>query len=759
MIGALGLVQGAYGLWAYWEARTETLVVKGEAVAQGIADDSLVRALMTSGAPIAGKLRERLVKAPEAVAVIALDADGNVLAAEGHAASATAATDTTSGGAQPEAKDGGAATDDVGASLMNEVKAAKQASPLGRVAGADRAGSEHGGPRPSDTPSGTPSGTAASSLRQPAGWLADIEILAGMPVLVTTVPVIDEVVEGGGRVDELGNPVDAPTQITKRTVGYIVVALDESGLGAAMRRQGLLVVLLGGVALIGASALIGSVFRSVFVRVDRMRAAADKLAGGDLRDEVDDGIGDEIGAISQAVERVRMRWSDIINEIRAVATGVRQATDRIRDESGHVARGSDEQLAAVHDTQRRVEEILDQNRRVASQIDEMANLCRRTQLALTRAGEASQQVAMQMDEMKSSLDDNDAQKTALLRSSAAIGEALAELSRAVRSSEMAARDVAASAEQATVTGNAIAGNAREAVLRSGQALETLSRQRVASDALELTARTTGGATAALRDGMGEVLSLAERIGDIADLTSMLSLNASIIAAQAGDRALGFGTIADEIRSLAARARDVASNIGARTEQARHQLDTVGEAMEGLVSQAVSARDISAETSRAVGDVLNSMNAALSDVDGLAELLGDAHSKSGAAVDSVNGMVRQTKRIQDALDGQQQAQVRLDVSFREMARHAVQVRDTSVQQVAATSTMRSSMDALVDATGVLVESAQRQTARAERIAAEVGAVRDVASRHGQTVSAIGASVTDLAGQSDALQRVIASLRTG
>lgn len=235
-------------------------------------------------------------------------------------------------------------------------------------------------------------------------------------------------------------------------------------------------------------------------------------------------------------------------------------------------------------------------------------------------------------------------------------------------------DIVESKMQETV---AVSEKGRKDMERVGEALSNIE---VSIHNLEEAVNKVGTAS-------GEIVQIIKLIGDIADETNLLSLNASIEAARAGEAGRGFAVVATEIGTLAKNSADSVAHI---TEL----ITEINNLVEDAVRQAGnSAQDISGsaelihtavdtfdtifkniqETSALIGNVVDKIN----QVDQVATNVAAISEEQAASSDEIlatsESMLQQAKNISKNSDQVEQEADNLAVSADQLADQVKQFR--------------------------------------------------------------------------------------
>ncbi|ELV8642331.1 methyl-accepting chemotaxis protein [Vibrio vulnificus] len=104
----------------------------------------------------------------------------------------------------------------------------------------------------------------------------------------------------------------------------------------------------------------------------------------------------------------------------------------------------------------------------------------------------------------------------------------------------------------------------------------------------------------MSDDTKQINTVLQVIGDIAEQTNLLALNAAIEAARAGEQGRGFAVVADEVRALAARTQQ-------STAQINEMLAKLKSTTENVVNEMGSTRTRCEETAERTNHVMDSLN--------------------------------------------------------------------------------------------------------------------------------------------------------
>jgi methyl-accepting chemotaxis protein len=362
--------------------------------------------------------------------------------------------------------------------------------------------------------------------------------------------------------------------------------------------------------------------RIIIRPIKRLEDVSKNMASGDLSTGIDIKGNDEIASLSVTTNKMASNLKDMIAKIVAISQNVSRATENVVTTSGEVLDVSDMQKAEIQSATLAVQEMGVAIAHVAESTKSLSQVAHETSAAVMQTKTSMESIAE-----NANINSESAQETASI-----IEELLANIKQVADSTEKltdSSIGIASSIEEVNATTKDIDDRAKESVVLADAVMKNASErgmkalnaaikgmQNIRSDIFSLS--ETVNKLGKKSVDIGKILNV---IDDVADRTTLLALNAAILASQSGEHGKGFAVVAEEIKALARRTTESTSEIS------------------GLI------KSVQAETSSSVKMVSDSINTVESGM----KLVNDLNETLKSIIESSKASTSMARAIQRATE--------------------------------------------------------------------------------------------------------------
>ncbi|WP_428774069.1 methyl-accepting chemotaxis protein [Vibrio sp.] len=215
--------------------------------------------------------------------------------------------------------------------------------------------------------------------------------------------------------------------------------------------------------------------------------------------------------------------------------------------------------------------------------------------------EAVQQMSLSLAQLVKNLDGS---MHALRSELASVEDRSASIAQLTDSQQQSTAMIATAMTEMASSANNVADSASDTARNTDEAdkqsqhTQQLIHNTV--DNIQGLANQLGAASQAVADldnDVNSIVKVLDVIGDIAEQTNLLALNAAIEAARAGEQGRGFAVVADEVRNLAGRTQDstkeiqqMITNLQAGSRNAIQTMEICAETSESTVEESQNASE-------------------------------------------------------------------------------------------------------------------------------------------------------------------------
>ncbi len=480
----------------------------------------------------------------------------------------------------------------------------------------------------------------------------------------------------------------------------------------------------------------------------------------DFTRRADTGRQDEIGTLAAGVNHLIERLEKFVAGMDAVASRISQLSPRIAGSINETRESSQAEASTMNNVVMSVQQMSATVSSVAESSESLSASAEESSSAILEMNASNQEVARHTAELKSSIEE--------------VTTSVMEMIAAIREVAQHIETVSSAAEETSASAIQIEATARE-VERAAKESAKLSQQ-VSAEARDIGVRSIGETTAAMNrikesvktysDLITQLGKRSEEIGkilgvivEVTERTNLLALNASILAAQAGEHGRGFAVVAEEIKALADRTSGSAQDIGKLI--AAVQKETKGAV--AAMADSLSAVDEGVNRSQAAASALNKILESSDRSAETANMIERSMSEQSRGIKQVSEAVSNVKQMMNQIASATQAQSKgtemiLSASegMRDISR---QVNNAMIEQERGGRQIAEAAENVTARAAAIAASTREQGSLSDTIRQEMERVQDLPSQNVKRMEAIATSVKNLEDEALHLKQQLMSMTVG
>ncbi len=355
--------------------------------------------------------------------------------------------------------------------------------------------------------------------------------------------------------------------------------------------------------------------RSIARPVNQLAAVAQKVAGGNLTEQVKVDRQDEIGQLATAFNTMVVQLKDLIKQINANAEQVAasseeltasseqsaQAANQIAASITDVASGATEQLAAANETSAVAEQMSAGIQQIAANTNQVAEQSAQAAERAKHGGQAVDKAVSQMTQIENTVNTSAVVVAKLGERSKEIGQIVDTISGIAGQTNLLALNAAIEAARAGEQGRGFAVVAEEVRKLAEQSQEAAKK---IADLIGEIQGDTDKAVIAMNDGTREVKTGAEVVNaagvafrEIISLVSQVSGQVREISAAVQEMASGSQQIVGSVRKIDTLSKSSASEAQSVSAATEEQLASMEEIASSSQALAKLAQDLQAAVAK------------------------------------------------------------------------------------------------------------------------------------------------------------------
>lgn len=510
--------------------------------------------------------------------------------------------------------------------------------------------------------------------------------------------------------------------------------------------------------------LVGTFFFWIILRkiviqpIQSIEKGAKLLADGDLSFSLDIKSNDEIGRLGKAINTSVRSLGSILRRVKDGSKRLSEVTGKVEVEFKKVSEGTKLESEAISNIAASIEQMNVAAEEISNSTEHLAASAEETATSMEEMVTSISHVANSTQELSETVDSTSVSIEELSATIKEVANKAEELSAASEETLAAAEEISSSVKE-------VEQNARESAMISEKVKNEASTFGMTSvektiegmQNIKSSVEKTADLIAKLGVRSEEIGKILNVIDDITDQTTLLALNAAILAAQAGEHGKGFSVVADEIKDLAERTslstQEIAALIQAVQKEVKDAIHAMDYGLKAVEDGFKVARDAEEALRKILESSKQSAEMALSIERSTAEQARATRLVS-ESMEKVKNMVTQVAKATSEQSKGALLITKATEKVRDVAKH---VRAATSEQLVNAQHISEAIEIVSEKSQNIAKAINEQKAGSNQIFRAVEKIKDVPKRNMNIVFNINQSIRGLSKNTELVTREMQGLK--
>ncbi len=459
--------------------------------------------------------------------------------------------------------------------------------------------------------------------------------------------------------------------------------------------------------------------RSLAGRVLRLSTFAKVLADGDLREleghDPELSGKDEIGDLDRSLTHMATQMKALLVHLQDLTGSLTDATTQVVGISNEVVTASGKQRQAIDSTSKNMNDMDESITSITTSTQSLSSATVQTSTSVVEinhsigdVAEMAETFSAESEEAAATVEENAVSVREISENVSRLQDSSQSITQSMSEIETSVQHVLESASDSVKLAERVTDEATNKGSRSIEAARA-GMSEISDSARGLDEVITGLGKSSERIGVA-----TEVIESVADQTSLLALNASIIAAQSGTSGRAFSIIAEEIKELASRTVQSTQEINDVVSTVRTSVKDCVKMVQVLLNRAGKGDELIEKVGNAIDSVLDSSKSAFEKAESIQVSAYEEATLIGQVARSAEEMSNQVQMIGQATVELSDKSNYILTSLQKIREMASQVRNATGEQASGVEQVSSAVNEVSSQMESIASASRQQKSQSEEV---------------------------------------------